>query len=150
MRTVILRVMASSTVVAGLLSGAALPAGMAVTAQASTGTPAALAGRISTARNLHGFRLTYQQANPDGSVTALLQRGRTSVVYLGGAGAQISVSATAAKVVTARVHGKTRRLLRQGLQVGATSSGAPPTGASPVFGAAGRGEMYRTASSVSR
>lgn len=135
MRTAVVRGLASSAVAAGLLSGGLLPASAMGTAQTGTGAAAARAGQVTTAGNLHGFRLTYQKANPDGSVTALLRRGRTTVVYLGGGGSRLSL-ATAAKVVSARVNGKTKRLLRRDLQVGATSPAAQPGTASPVFGPA--------------
>src|SRR5215469_7234799 len=42
--------------------------------------------------NLHGFKLAYEAANKDGSVTAVWRQKKMAIVYTGGAGSRMSVS----------------------------------------------------------
>jgi hypothetical protein len=120
--------------VAGLLAAGAPPAAMAAGALAATARP--VAAPVTAAGNLHGFRLAYEKANPDGSVTAVLRRRDVAIVYLGGGGSHLSVS-TAAKLVTVKVHGKKKHVLRQGLLAGASNPTTPAGQAAPLFGPAG-------------
>jgi len=103
---------------------------------AAPGTIRGVASVVTAVGDLHGFRLAYDKANPDGSVTAVLRRGRESVVYLGAAGSRLSVGVSS-KVVVVKVKGKKERVTRHGLLVGASNPTAPGNGVARSFGPAG-------------
>lgn len=97
-----------------LMMNAAVPA--AALAQRSGGPSADEAGLVMSAGNMHGFGLAYEARNADGSVTAAWRDKKVTVVYLGAAGAKVSIS-------TAR---STRH--RERLLVGASSPRAVSAG----------------------
>ena len=134
MRVRVWRAVVPSVMVAGLLAAGTPPA--AVAARALAGTARPVAAPVTAAGNLHGFRLAYEKANPDGSVTAVLRRRDVAIVYLGRGGSHLSVS-TAAKRVTVTVHGKKKHVLRQSLLAGASNPATPVGQATPSFGPAG-------------
>ena len=97
-----------------LMMNAVAPA--AALAQRSGGPSPARAGLVASAGNMHGFGLAYEARNADGSVTAAWRDKKVTVVYLGAAGAKVSIS-------TAR---STRH--RERLLVGASSPRAVSAG----------------------
>jgi hypothetical protein len=115
-----------------------LPLAMAGTGSvgARPGTLPGVASVVTAIGDLHGFKLAYDKANPDGSVTAVLRRGRESVIYLGAAGSRLSVGLSS-KVVVVKVKGRKERVTRHGLLVGASNPTAPGNGTTRSFGPAG-------------
>jgi hypothetical protein len=104
-----------------LLMNAVAP--VAALAQRSAGPSPARAGLVASAGNMHGFGLAYEAQNADGSVTAAWRDKKVTVVYLGGAGAKVSIS-------TARGTRHRERLL-----VGASNPHAVSAGVFQRFGA---------------
>jgi hypothetical protein len=94
------------------------------------------ASMVTAVGDLHGFALAYDKANPDGSVTAVLRRGRESIVYLGGPGSRLSVGVSS-KVIVVKVKGKEERVIRHGLLLGASNPTVPGNGTARSFGPAG-------------
>src|ERR1039457_765357 len=102
---------------------------------------------ITATGNLHGFRLAYEAANSDGSVTAIWRLRKMAIVYLGGAGSRIS-TASSPKTITLHTAGnkasKKRHHLKEAvLQV---SASAPTVTATAGFQRFGRDRLTATRS----
>jgi hypothetical protein len=120
------RSLVPAAVALGLLSGSvsgSLHLTAISNAQAAASRLTGTAAQVTAVGNLHGFRLAYEKANPDGSVTAVLRGRRTAIVYLGSGGSRLSVSASS-KVVVVKVRGKKKHLVKRKLLVGATNPAA--------------------------